>query len=111
MHVATNQVKPLPERHRLGIDARPRAAPEHGYESDTARTPFLEAGGFRRTGIHRGNRQFCSYVTKRMCVANGEIVQPPLDARVAANRKVGLVPLQIKRRAMDAADTQALIPG
>ena len=63
----------------------------------------------RSAWIYRRHRQVFRDVTKRMRVAYREIVQPALDAGIPANRKIRLVPLNVKRAAVNATDTEPFI--
>ena len=109
IHVTAPHVDPPPEGNRLGIDARAQPAPEQRDERDAAGAGIVEACGFRSAWIYRRHRQILGNVAERMCVAYGEIIQSALHACIPANRKVRLIPVNVKRATVDATDAEPFI--
>src|SRR5258708_16774110 len=101
----------MPEGHPLRLDAGARAAPEQGHERDLAGTRLVEARRLRRTRIHGRHREVRGDVAKRMAVADREVVEPALDARIPADREVRLEALDIEGAAMNATDAEPWIAG
>src|SRR5271170_4836763 len=46
-----------------------------------------------------------------MCVANREIIEPPMHSRVATNREVGLIAVHVEGAAVDASDSYSSVTG
>src|SRR5580658_7211085 len=95
VNIAAAHVDPFPERDRLGLDARPRPASEQRHQCDSSSTGFIESGRLGRTGIHCRYRQTLGDVAERMGIADGKIVEPALNSRVASDREVRLVSLYV----------------
>src|SRR5260370_37652123 len=105
------RVDPPPERNRLRHYARPQPVPEQSDECHAAGAGLVEVRGRGGSGVHGWDRRSLGDVTERMRVTYREIVQPPLDARIATNREVRLIAVHVERAAMDAPDAYPCVTG
>ena len=107
---ATN-VDPPPEPHRLGVDARPQPAPEQSYKSDSPSRSLVKTCRFGSAWIHSGHGQILRNIAEGMRVTDREIVKPSQNAGISANGKVRLIPLDVKRAAVNATNAQPMVTG
>ncbi len=82
---------------------------EQRDDCDAAGARLVEVRGLGRARVDGRNGQAVRDVSERMRVADGQVVQPALDARVAADREIGLIAFDVERAAVDAADAQSRV--
>src|SRR5437870_8180638 len=109
VHVTTLNVDPPPKRDRFGLDERPPAAPKQCNERDIAGARFIEACRFGCARINRRHRQTGRNIAEGMGVAYRKIIQSSLHTCISANGKVRLVPINVKRGAMNAPNPKPFI--
>ena len=83
--------------------------PEQRDQRDAAGARIVEAGRLRSTRVNCRYRQILGHVAERMGVAYREIIQSALHACIPANRKVRLVPVNVKRATVDATDAEPFV--
>src|SRR5712692_6031328 len=107
--VAASPVDPPPERDWLRHDARPRPVPEQRDDRHAPGARLIETCGLGGAGVDGWDRRRIGHVTERMRVADREIVQPTLDARIATNREVRLIAVDIESAPMDTSNPYSCV--
>jgi hypothetical protein len=105
VEVPTPHVNPAPERNALRAHAWTQPLPKQRDERDGASVRFIEPGRLRRTRIHGRDRRAWRHVAKRMGITDREIVQPAQCTRIAGDRKVRLISVNVERAAVYATYT------